>query len=229
MVTNIRINQKRKSLGFYSPQEAARIACIPNWTINDWKRTGIFIPTIKWIDEQNKEHLGYNFEAVVFMRLIRNLRSKGVSLYKAVDAMSQLKKRFKSPSQEWAKAKIFVDKKDAYVYDERDKDSWGITMVTRFNQRVDEYILGKEFILLKDRADALLIPEQFMNFVEIDTSIQNGLPIIRDSKILTSTVHYYRSQEYSNKDIQEMYPFIALDKIIGAEEYETYLDKVILN
>jgi uncharacterized protein (DUF433 family) len=220
---------KRKPLGFYSPQEASRIACIPHWTLSNWKRNGVIIPTVKWTDEYKKEHLGHTFEALVFMRLIRVLRDKGISLFKAVDAMQQLKKRFKAPSQEWSKAKIFVDKKDAYVYDESDKDTWGITMVTRFNQRVNEFILGSEFILLKERADALLIPSLFMDNVEIDTAIQNGLPIIKDTKILTSTIHYYFEQKYTCNDIRDMYPFIPKDKIIGAEEYELFLDKASLN
>jgi uncharacterized protein (DUF433 family) len=219
----------RKTSGFYTPSEASRIALVPYWTLTNWKQNGIIIPTVKWVDEKNKEHLGHTFETVVFIRLLRLLREKGISLYKAVGAMQQLKSRFGSPSKRWADAKIFVDKEDAYVYEDKDKDTWGTTVATKYNQRVAEFIFGEEFLSLKDRADALLIPSQFMSSVEIDPSIQNGLPIILDTKILTSSIHKLSMQGYKAKRIQGMYPFIPRNKIIGAEEYEKYLDKASLN
>jgi len=217
------------SSGFYTPAEASRIAVVPRWTLNNWKRNGIIIPSVRWVDEENREHVGHTFEAVVFMRLLRLLREKHVSLYKAVDALQQLKNRFGLPNRRWADAKIFIDKEDAYVYEDWDMDTWGTTVVTKYNQRVAEFIFGEEFLRLKDRADALLIPSQFMDSVEIDPSIQNGLPIILGTTILTSLVHKLSSQGYKYIDIHRMYPFIPNAKIIGAEEYETYLDKASLN
>lgn len=218
-----------KSHGFYTTIQAARIALVPHWTLSNWKRNGIIIPTVKWVDELNKEHLGHTFETVVFLRLLRLLREKGISLYKAVGAMQQLKKRFGSPNKRWADAKLFADREDAYVYEDKDKDMWGTTVATRYNQRVAEFVFGEEFILLKDRADALLIPSQFMDSVEIDPSIQNGLPIMLDTTILTSLIHKLSMQGYNYLDIHQMYPFIPDNKIKGAEGYETYLDKTSLN
>jgi uncharacterized protein (DUF433 family) len=217
--------------GFYTPAEASRIAHIPNWTLQNWKQNGIIIPTVKWVDEQNKEYLGHTFDTVVFMRLLRLLRERHISLFKSVNAIQQLKKRFGAPGKRWANAKIFADKNDAYVYEDTDKskDNWGVTVATKYNQRIADVMFGEEFTLLKDRADALLIPSEFMNSVEIDPSIQNGLPIVLDTKILTDSIHKLSLQSYELKDIQKMYPFIPLSKIRGAEEYETYLDRVNLN
>ena len=65
-----------------------------------------------------------------------------------------------------------------------------------------------------------------MDYVEIDPSVQSGLPIILDTSLLTSLVHKLRNQNYKYTDIQKMYPFIPNNKIIGAEEYETFLDEV---
>ena len=222
--TNIK---RRKPLGFYTSSEASRISLVPYWTLNNWKRNGIIIPTEKWVDELKKEHIGHTFETVIFIRLIRLLREKHISLYKAVDAIQQLRNRFGSPSKRWADAKIFVDREDAYVYEDKDRDTWGVTVATKYNQRVAEFIFGEEFVLLKDRADALLIPSQYMDSVEIDPSIQNGLPIVLDTKVLTRLIHDLSSQGYKYTDIHHMYPFIPDSKIIGAEEYETYLDKAL--
>lgn len=217
----------RKPLGFYTPHEASRIAQIPLWTINSWRRNGIVIPSVKWTDELKKEHIGHTFETVVFLRLIRLLRDKGISLYTSVKAVKQLNERFGYPSKRWVEARVFVQDKDVFVYDKT--DNWDTTVVTRGHQKVCEFIFGEEFELLKDRADALLIPSQFMEYVEIDPSIQNGLPIVFDTTILTNLIHQLVNQEYKYHDIHEMYPFISVKKIKGTEEYEKFLDRVSLN
>lgn len=219
--------QERTPLGFYTAAEASRIAQIPLWTVNSWKREGIIIPSAKWVDESNKEHMGHTFETVVFMHLLRTLREKGISLRHAVDAVKKVRDRFGSPGKRWVEAKIFVDAKDVLVYDRQ--DTYETTDATKGNQRVAEFIFGDEFSSLRDRADALLIPSQFLRYVEIDPAIQNGLPIVLETTILTRAIHSLRRQGYEYVDIQEMYPFIPNDRIIGAEEYERFLDKVSLN
>ena len=216
-----------KSLGFYTPADASRIAQVPQWTLNSWRRAGIVIPSIEWIDEQEKSHFGHTFETVVFLRLIRMLRDKSITLIESVKAVKELKERFGCPSKNWATVKIFVYGKDVVVYDE--SDGWDSTIATKANQKLAEFFFGVEFTQLKERADALLIPNQFLEFVEIDTSIKNGLPIIFDTSVPTSLIHSFRNQGYIFNEIQEMYPFIGRKYIIGAEKYETYLDKTTHN
>jgi len=214
------------SLGFYTPAEASRIARVPQWTVNSWRRQGIVIPSVEWVDEQANVHAGHTFETLVFLRLIRMLRDKHVTLLNAVEAMKLLRERFGTPSTTWAEIKIVVYLSGVYV--DR-KDEWGTTSLTKHHQKLAELLFGEEFRYLKERADALLIPNEYLDYVEIDTSIQNGLPIIHDTSILTSLVHKLRQQEYKYSDIQEMYPFLPRAKIIGAEEYEILLDKANSN
>lgn len=209
-------------LGFYTPAEASRIAQVPLWTVNSWRRNGIVLPSVEWIDEINKTHIGHNFETVVFLRLIRMLREKNVTLLDAVTAMKRLRERFGIPSTEWAGIKIVVYFGDVYV---EKKDKWGTTSLTRHHQKVAELLFGNEFKRLKERADALLIPNEFMDYVEIDTSIQNGLPLVFGTTILTRVVHRLIQQGFECADVHDMYPFIPSDKIVGAEEYESFLDK----
>jgi uncharacterized protein (DUF433 family) len=215
------------SLGFYTPAEASRIAQVPQWTVNSWRRAGIVIPSIAWIDEQEKSHLGHTFETVVFLRLLRMLRGKRITLIESVKAVKQLRERFGHPSNKWSDIKIFVYGKDVVVYDEL--DGWDSTVATKGNQKVAEFSFGVEFTKLKERADALLIPEPFLEFVEIDLSIQNGLPIVFDTSVPTSLIHSFSRQGYKADEINEMYPFMSKKFIIGAEKYETYLDKIIHN
>jgi DNA-binding transcriptional MerR regulator len=213
--------------GFYTPLEASRIAQVPLWTVNSWKRSGIVIPSVEWLDEYDKVHIGHTFETVVFLRLIRLLRDKGFSLREAVKAIKTLRDRLGVPSKRWGDAKIFTDKRDIYVQDNR--DGWEVTVATRSHQKIADFLFGKEFELLKDRADALLIPKQFLNYVEIDTSIKNGLPIVLDTSVPTNLIHKLKLQGYRYLDISDMYPFIALNKMRGAEGYEKFLDKALKN
>ncbi|MBN1226780.1 MAG: hypothetical protein JXA79_07295 [Deltaproteobacteria bacterium] len=224
MITNLKTYNPT---GYYSTQEAARVAQVPVWKLYSWQSNGIILPSVKWTDEFKKEHLGHSFESVVFIRLLQMLRDKGISLYNAVTALKILKDRFGYPGKHWAEIKIFADGKDVYVY--RENDAYGTTVATRGHQKVAEVILGEEFMGLRDRTDALLIPRQFMDSVEIDPSIQNGLPIILDTKMLTRVIHNLKKQNYDYSEIQEMYPFIQYEKIVGAEGYEALLDRVNLN
>ena len=225
-ILTVRPNESQ-SLGFYSSAEAARIARVTRWTVNAWRRHGVIVPSARWTDELDKTHLGYTFETVVFLRLIRMLRGKNVTLLDAVTAMKLLRERFGSPSIDWAGIGIFVyGKGNVYVHRQ---DDWGTTSLTRPHQKVAELLFGTEFQRLKERADALLVPNEFLDYVEIDPSIQNGLPIVEGTTVLTGVIHRLRKQEYEYMDIQQMYPFISDTKIIGAEAYELFLDKASLS
>lgn len=88
---------------------------------------------------------------------------------------------------------------------------------------------GIEFKQLKERADALLIPNQFLQYVEIDPLVKNGLPIVYNTSVPTRLIHSFKNQGYDFNEINDMYPFISKKLLVGAEKYETYLDKTILN
>src|SRR5208283_3496560 len=112
--------QKTRSLGFYTTPEASRIACVPEWTVNSWKNEGVIIPSTGWVDEHKVIHIGYTFETVVYLRLIRIFRDKHITLLEAVRALNLIKERFGVPGKTWAQIKIFADSEDVYVYSEDD-------------------------------------------------------------------------------------------------------------
>ena len=209
------------ALGFYAPAEASRIARIPQWTLNAWRRQGIVVPSVEWVDEQGKTHLGHTFETLVFLRLIRMLREEGIPLLKAVEAVKSLRRRFGPPGKKWARAKIIAERRNVYVHAE---DDWETTLVPS-HQKVATTLFGEEFRRLRDRADALLIPRRFMPYVEIDPAIRNGLPVVYDTSLMTSLIHNLRRQGYNYGGIVDLYPFMKRQNLMGAERYETFLDR----
>lgn len=178
---------------------------------------------MEWVDEQGKARLGYTFESLVFLRLIRMLREQRITLLKAAAAVRSIRERFGPLGSNWAEARIFADKGKVFVYK---RDEWETT-VAPTHQRVIEQLFGEDFAGLRDRADALLIPKEFKRYVEIDPAIRNGLPIVRNTTLPTNVIHSLRRQNYKYEQIQAMYPFIERSKIIGADRYEEFLDSPV--
>jgi len=217
--------QRSHGYGFYTPAQASRIAMVPEWTLSSWRRQGVIIPSADWHDEQDRSYTGYTFETLVYLRLVRLLRDNRITLLKAVEAVKSIRDRFGPPGRRWAEVRIIPDNGEAFVYH---ADEWSTTVATRHNQRVAEALLGKEFELLKDRIDALLIPQQYMAFVEIDPAIRNGLPLVYGTSMLTSVIHKLVAHGQTYGAIRYMYPFLPLDKISGADQYEIFLDKAVI-
>jgi uncharacterized protein (DUF433 family) len=217
----MRVADHPDTLGFYTSSQAARIARLSLNLVGVWRRYGIVGKTISWTNETGKTEEGYSYEGLIFLRLIKMLRDKDVSLRRAVVAVRELRRRFGPPGPMWEQARIFHDGVDVFVYG---SDEWGTTVATRNSQRAAEELFGEEFRLLRDRTDALLIPTEFQPFVEIDPHVHNGLPIILGTGITTMLVHRLNRQGLSYEQICSEYPDIKLLSVAGAVQYERFLD-----
>ena len=207
--------------GFYSRREAARLARVPLATVSLWSTKGIVVPTSKWIDEDDKETQGYSFEGLVYLRLVRLLRSQEIPMRAVVDAVNHLREVFGPPGPRWEDARIFSDGRDIWV---DHKDAWGVTAASRKGQKGAQVLLGPEFALLKERADALLVPGEFAPHVEVDPGVRNGLPVVRETTIQTATIHSLRDAGLTYRRIGEYYPHLSRTQIARADKFEQLLD-----
>lgn len=205
--------------GFYSFAEAARIARVNRSLAASWRRDGIIGPTVEWINEDGVKELGYDFEGIVYLRLLKMLRDSGISLGRAVDGILDLTKRFGPPGQRWADARIFSDHGVIYVHSKADRLG-----TTTGRQIVGDPLFGPEFAQLRDRADALLVPRRYQKHIEISPTIRNGLPIIRETTIPSNIIYKLRKKGLTYKAIQQSYPIIPLERLRGADHYEKFLD-----
>lgn len=220
-VTGIEDAQMVNGHGYYSGADTARIARVPMHTVYTWRQQGIVAPSVKWVDETGREELGYTFNSVVYIRLLRMLREASIPLEKAVLAVSShLVDRFGPPGPAWGDVRIFADGHNVYVYS---KDEWETT-VAPSGQKLAEQLFGQEFLRLRERADALLIPRKYQPFVEINPRVRNGLPVILDTSILTQMIHALRHQGQEYAEIQKDYPLLTLPQVKGADAFETFLD-----
>ena len=207
--------------GFYTIAEAARLARVPMGTLRYWRKECILLETIEWEDEEEEREIGYTFDTLVYMRLLRMLRDNDVSLRKAVEGVSSLTDRFGPPGPAWERARLFVYRSDLYVHA---KDEWKTTVVTRGGQKSADVLFGDEFQRLRDRADALLVPREFQNRVEIDPAKRNGHPVIVGTTVPTSLVYEMVKAGHNVSEIHREFPFLPLASVKAAQRFEHYLD-----
>ena len=207
--------------GFYSRKEAARLARVPLATVTQWSTKGIVVPTSKWVDEDEKETEGYSFEGLVYLRLVRLLRTQDFPMRDVVYAVDHLRDVFGPPGPKWEEARIFSDGREIWV---AHKDTWGVTSASRKGQKAAQVLLGPEFTLLKQRADALLVPNEFAKYVEVDPGIRNGHPVVRKTTIQTATIHRLHRTGRTYKRISEYYPHLSRSQIVQANRFEQFLD-----
>ena len=207
--------------GFYTRKEAALIARIPASTATHWDKRGIVIPDLEWTDEDGQKVIGYSFGGVIYLRLIKMLRDKGFPLRKAVNATQHLTNVFGPPGPNWQNARLFTFGADLWV---DHKDNWEVTAATRRGQKGAVILFGKEFSELRKRADALLVPDEFAAYVEIDPDLRNGLPVLKRTGIKTSTIHALHNQGLTYKQIREYYPDLTMKQIIASNRFERFLE-----
>lgn len=206
----------------YTRSDASRISRVPLHRLREWDRERIIFPTVL-VHSEDEAGFQYSFESLVYLRLLRMLREppESISLFKAVNALREIDDRFGPPGSRWADARIFKQGPDVFV--ER-PDTWEVTAATRANQRAATILFGDAFALLRERADALLIPERFQATVEIDPLGRSGMPVVRGSSLRTSTLYAFRARGLSYHAIHEYYPHLTTKEIRSAVDFERMLD-----
>ena len=210
--------------GFYRTKEAARIARIPVPTLRNWHHIGVILPSLEYTDDDGKTEKGYDFEALLLARLLRILREHRVSLKRSVATLRHCTDRFGPPGPAWAEVKVFAfEGADVFTYS--GDDDWSSTAPTKGGQKAADELFGEEFYELKEYADALLIPKQFIECVQIDPEIRDGMPVVRGSRIRTSTLQSMVVANWTPRLVVDLaYPHLTEEQIVCAVEYERFLD-----
>lgn len=211
--------------GFYPKAIAARLARVPTPTLGLWDKKGIVPALTRWTDERGKESYGYTFEGLVYLRLIRLLRSMQprFPMRKVIDTVKWLVDTVGPPSLKWADARIVSDQRDLWIRHPV------IAAASRSGQMpFPGFVLfDQEFERFAERQDALLVPNTFMRWVSIEPSLRNGMPVIKNTGIETATIHAAFRQGLTTQDVKRRYPFLREPQIRHSERYELSLDEPI--
>jgi uncharacterized protein (DUF433 family)/DNA-binding transcriptional MerR regulator len=212
-----------ESQGYYSTVQVSRLARIPISTLYEWRRRGIMRPSLQLVKDGLVADEGYSYADLTLARIIKALRDKHLDFDSASRALHHLYERLGPPSRGWANERVYVIGNHIYV----DRpDDWEVTDATQLGQKVIEMFFGDFFDELRemDAEASIIVPPQFRKYVQVKPEIMGGEPVIRDTRLPTSTV-VILCAKYGLKKLKRLYERISPEKIEKAIEYERYLDK----
>ena len=209
--------------GFYSTAQVSRLAGIPRRTLYDWKKRGIIAPSIQVIDAAGMVvDEGYSYADLAIIKLMRGLRARRLNLKSVAITLRHLYERFGPPtSVGWTSSHVYIVGKEVFA---QRPDEWDTTVATGYGQRAEMRVLGELF----EEEAAILIPKDFDTYIEINLNVMGGQPVIRDTRILTSTIAMMFEQGVSLSELENLYEPIPREMIDKAIKYETSLDNALI-
>ena len=209
--------------GFYSTTQISRLSGIPRRTLYDWKARGVVSPSVRVIDAGLVIDEGYSYADLAIIKLMRGLRNRQLNLRSVARTLRHLYDRFGPPiGQRWEGTHVFVVNKEVFAVR---PDEWDTTVGTLYGQRAEMRVFGE---LVEEEA-AILIPKDFTAYVEINPNVMAGQPVIRNTRILTSTIATLSEEGVSLQELGKLYaptPEPALEKAIA---FEQALDKALIS
>ena len=203
--------------GFYSIAQVARLAKIPRRTLYEWRERKIIEPSLEVVD------YGYSYADLTIIKIMRLLRENQLDLTSVGQALRHLYDRLGAPSRGRADASVFISGRRIYA---EFPDEWETTAATQFGQKVETSLFGDLFTILRDQEEgAILIPQDYLRFVEINPKVMGGDPVVRGTRVPTSILAMLRKKGRSVDEIAQLYSPLPKETITKAIEYEEYLDR----
>ena len=204
--------------GFYSTAQVSRLASIPRPTLYDWKARGIIAPSVQVVDAGLVVDEGYSYADLAIVKLMRSIRIRQLNLRSVAQALRHLYDRFGPPDgRGWENAHVYIIGRNVFA---TRPDEWDTTEAVRGGQRVITQILGQLF----EEEAFILIPREFDAYVEINPNVQNGQPVVRKTRVLTSTINSIFQQGVSLRELAGLYDPIPKQTIQKAIDYERALN-----
>ena len=94
-------------------------------------------------------------------------------------------------------------------------------MATKYGQK----LMLRPLELFEEEA-GILIPKDFAEYVEIDPNVMDGQPVVRNTRIPTSTLAMMAEQGISHTELAALYSQVPVETIEKAIQYEHSLDRV---
>jgi uncharacterized protein (DUF433 family) len=227
-------SQRRVSLveddddSFYAFQQASRLSLIPKSTLGYWVVHGVVAPSRRLVAPNNQIIAeGFSFADVRYLGVLRFLRSKAVPLEYAVDVVRHLIERFGPPGPRWKNAVVGGGRREVYAYAE---DEWGTTLVVKGGggQTFIESLRPSIVLAIKEASrspDAILVPAEYYDFVEINPRVAGGMPVVRGNRVPTAVLRAMANDMPVARIAKNVYPFLTVNQIDRAVAFEHYLDR----
>lgn len=210
---------------FYDYAQAARLAMVSPSTLRHWISIGVVTPS-RAFEEGGKPRVGFSLADLGYLHLLRHLRKHGVPLEASVELLYHLIARFGAPGPAWRKARLLAKGKHVVAFL---PDEWRVTAAIPgpegAGQKVIEAFFTEVVEQLQERPDAILIPSEFLDFIEMNPNVEGGAPIIRGTRVPTAVIRDLTDKTSVEHVMSHTYPFLSVDQIRTAQAFEEYLDK----
>ena len=120
----------------------------------------------------------------------------------------------------WRDSHVYIVGKDVFA---QGQDEWDTTVASEYGQRAETQVLGE----LCEEEAAILIPSGFELYVEINPSVMGGQPVIKGTRILTSTIAMMSDQGVSLSELENLYDPIPRETIDKTIHFEKTLDEAL--
>jgi uncharacterized protein (DUF433 family)/DNA-binding transcriptional MerR regulator len=221
------MRQVNKWQGLYSTAQVSRLARIPTSTLYSWKTKEILKPSVVIKDGDTVIDYGYSYADLTIARLMRALRDEKLNLKSVGIALHHLFDRLGPPSKGWADAYVYIVGNKVFA-EKREADEWGMTTATSYGQRADTRLFGDLFEALRNMEEggSILIPQAFSTAIDIDPSIMDGAPVIKNTRIPTHTMFIKYLAGKTTEQLAKLYGLAKqlIEKVI---EYERFLNTPI--
>jgi uncharacterized protein (DUF433 family) len=209
--------------GFYSTAQVSRLAQIPLSTLYEWKRRGIVAPDLQLVNEHgDKVDHGYSYADLTIIKIMRAVSDKHLDLKSLHVTMRHLFERLGPPSKGWSKAHVYIVGNRVFA---EMPDEWDVTAATQSGQRAERTLFGDMFEELRELEEpgAILVPQDYRLYVQINPAIMGGDPVVKNSRVPTSMLAMLRRRGKSLSQLAKLYR-IPKRFIEKAVEYERFLD-----
>jgi uncharacterized protein (DUF433 family)/DNA-binding transcriptional MerR regulator len=213
--------------GLYSTAQVSRLARIPTSTLYSWKANNILKPSLVIKEGNNIVDYGYSYADLTIARIMRALRDEKLNLKSVGISLRHLYDRLGPPSKGWADAYVYITGNRVFA-EKREADEWGMTTATSYGQRVETRFFGELFELLRNMEEggSIIVPQAYSMAVDIDPSIMDGAPVIKNTRIPTQSLF---SKYLAGRTIEQLAKLYNLAKHLVEKviEYERFLNSPI--
>ncbi len=211
-------------VGLYPHMRAARITNTSSQRLTYWAKTGMIDPHVH---RRNGGPSVYAYSDLLAIRAVIRLRSAGLPLQKIRRAIEYLYSILGAESS-WWELKMVVYEGDLMVAIPADQSPTAqdeIVAATRSGQKPLAELafaqLASDLVSSEGSDKYPEIPEH----VEIRAQVQGGAPVLKGTRIKTSTIHHWHTCGMSEPHIAAMYDGVTEVSVRAAVAYEEMLSQ----
>lgn len=215
---------------YYGFEDAARLARISRRRLHRWVGLGVVTPTRRVIAVDGATLAqGFSLADVGYLHLLRHLRERGVSLEESAGHVGALMKRFGPPGPSWRQAHLTLvpRRSGSHQFVASVPDEWCDTVAIPGKQAANHKVWLEILDILPDdlSLESILIPPEFLPYVEIDPEREDGLPVVRGTSIRTAVVRELLDAMDVDEFCRDVYPHVPRKSAIASRDFERALDQ----